>query len=99
MDFCPCIEDKLCYHVEYLGVVMGNRLKTAKRMAIAKKSAKISAEEMVLRAEAVRQASANNRIEGIYRDPTTDPIFKSFERGEIDATDIVPLLKAHYRIS
>lgn len=78
---------------------MSDRPKTHKRVAIAKKSAKINAEEMALRAEAVRQASANNRIEGIYRDPATDPIFKSFERGEIDATDIVLLLKAHYRIS
>ena len=76
---------------------MSDRLNIKKRTATAKKSAKITAEEKALRAEAVRQASANNRIEGIYRDPSTDPIFESFQRGEIDATDIVPLLKAHYR--
>ena len=38
------------------------------------------------------------RIEGICRDPATDPIFEAFERGEIDATDIVRRLKIHYGI-
>jgi hypothetical protein len=78
---------------------MDDQLKVDKRVSIAKKAAKIGAEELTLRVEALRQASANNRIEGIYRDPTTDSIFKSFECGEIDVTDIVPLLKGHYRIS
>jgi hypothetical protein len=60
--------------------------------------ARVSAEEVARRREALRHAQANNRIEDIYRDPATDPIFEAFERGEIDATDIVPRLKIHYGI-
>jgi len=63
-----------------------------------KTRARISAKEVVRRRQALRQASANNRIEAIYRDPATDPIFEAFERGEIDATDIVPRLKIHYGV-
>jgi len=60
--------------------------------------ARVSAEEVARRREALRHAQANNRIEGMCRDPATDPIFEAFERGEIDATDIVPRLKIHYGI-
>jgi hypothetical protein len=49
----------------------------------------ISAEEMQRRREAVRQADANNRIEGIFRDPDSDAIVEAFIRGEIDAGDLV----------
>jgi len=59
-----------------------------------KPKAKISAEEMERRREAVRQADASNRIEGIYREPESDPIFDAYIRGEIDATEIIPRLKA-----
>jgi hypothetical protein len=59
-----------------------------------KPRAKISAEEMERRRKAVRRADASNRIEGIYRDSTTDLIFDAFVRGDIEVTDIVPRLKA-----
>ena len=59
-----------------------------------KPKAKITAEEMERRREAVRQADASNRIEGIYREPESDPIFDAYIRGEIDATEIIPRLKA-----
>ena len=49
----------------------------------------ISPEEMERRREAVRQADANNRIEGIFRDAATDEICEAFIRGEIEAGDLV----------
>jgi hypothetical protein len=49
----------------------------------------ISPEEMQRRREAVRQADANNRIEGIFRDPDSDAIVEAFIRGEIEAADLV----------
>ena len=60
---------------------------------------KIPPEEMQRRREAVRQADANNRIEGIFRDPASDEIFEAHIRGEIDAADLVPRLKAHLGLS
>jgi hypothetical protein len=62
----------------------------------APKSAKpISAEETARRREVLRRADAHNRIEGIDRDPASDPVFDAFVRGEIEVTEIVPRLKAH----
>jgi hypothetical protein len=49
----------------------------------------ITPEEMQRRREAVRQADANNRIEGIFRDPDSDAIVEAFIRGEIEAGDLV----------
>jgi hypothetical protein len=54
----------------------------------------ISAAEMERRCEALRQADASNRIEGLYRGPETDAIFEAFVRGDIEATDMVPRLRA-----
>jgi hypothetical protein len=54
----------------------------------------ITAEEIARRREFVRQAHANNRIEGIEHDPATDPIFDAYVRGEIEATEMIPRLKA-----
>jgi hypothetical protein len=31
---------------------------------------------------------------GIERDPTTDPIFEAFIRGDIDMTDILPAIRS-----
>jgi hypothetical protein len=42
----------------------------------------------------VRQADANNRIEGIFRGPETDAIVEAFVRGDIEARDMTRLLKA-----
>ena len=56
--------------------------------------AKISAAEMARRRKFVRQADATNRLEGIYRDPASDAVFDAYVRGDIEATDIAPRLKA-----
>lgn len=50
--------------------------------------------EIARRRKALRQADANNRLEGIFRDPATDEIFEASVRGEIEITDVVPRLKA-----
>lgn len=55
---------------------------------------KISATEVERRRKIVRQADANNRLEGVYRDPATDEIFDAYVRGDIAATEMIPLLKA-----
>jgi hypothetical protein len=60
---------------------------------------KITPEEMQRRREAVRQALACNRIEGIKHDPASDPIFEAWILGEIEAGDLVPRLKAHLGLS
>ncbi|MEI9985785.1 MAG: hypothetical protein WDN69_22940 [Aliidongia sp.] len=49
---------------------------------------------MERRREALRQADASNRIEGVFRKPETDPIFEAFIRGEIEVEEIHPRLKA-----
>lgn len=59
---------------------------------------KISAEEVARRREFVRQAHANNRIEGIEHDPATDVIFDAYVRGEIEVTEMIPRLKAQLGI-
>jgi len=56
--------------------------------------AKISAAEVKRRRKVVRQADANNRLEGVYHDPATDEIFEAYVSGDIAATDMIPLLKA-----
>ncbi|MQT12031.1 antitoxin VbhA family protein [Segnochrobactrum spirostomi] len=45
-------------------------------------------------AELVRKAHHTNRLEGIEPDPDIDHIFEAFVRGEIEATDLVPYIKA-----
>jgi hypothetical protein len=54
----------------------------------------ISAPEIERRRKIVRQADANNRIEGVFRAPDTDAIVASFVRGDIEATEMARLLKA-----
>jgi hypothetical protein len=63
-----------------------------------KPKAKISVDEMERRREAVRQADASNRIEGLKRGPDSDAIFDAYIRGEIEATEIVPRLKALHNV-
>ncbi len=62
---------------------------------VVKPRVKISAAEMQRRRKALNIADAHNRIEGIFRGPETDHIFEAAVRGDIEVTDIVPLLKAH----
>jgi hypothetical protein len=61
---------------------------------LVKPSDKLSPAERERRLKIVRRADANNRIEGIFRDPSSNKIFDAFVRGDIEATEIVPLLKA-----
>jgi len=56
-------------------------------------SAKITSTEVQRRRKIVRQADANNRLEGIYREPATDAAVEAFVRGDIEATDLVRLFK------
>jgi len=56
--------------------------------------AKINDAEIERRRKIVRQADANNRIEGIFRGPETDAIVASFVRGDIEVRDMTQLLKA-----
>jgi hypothetical protein len=59
------------------------------------RSKTISEAEMLRRRRIVRQADANNRLEGIFREPETDAVVEAFVRGDIEATDMVSLFKAH----
>jgi hypothetical protein len=54
----------------------------------------ISAAEIERRRKIVRQADANNRIEGVFCAPDTDAIVASFVRGDIEANEMARLLKA-----
>ena len=54
----------------------------------------ISAEEMKRRSEAVCRGDAHNRIEGLIRTPETDAVFEAYVRGEIDASELIPRIKA-----
>jgi hypothetical protein len=49
---------------------------------------------MARRRKHVRRADAENRLEGIARNPATDPVFEAYIRGEIGATEIIPRLRA-----
>ena len=53
-----------------------------------KTRARISAEEMVRRREAVRWADAHNRIEGQFPSPESESIYEAFVRGEIEFDEI-----------
>ena len=44
---------------------------------------RISATETARRRKHVRRADAENRLEGIARNPATDPVFEAYIRGEI----------------
>lgn len=59
-----------------------------------KPKAKVSAEEMERRREAVRQADASNRIEGRFPTPGTTAIYEEFIRGEIEFHEIWPRVQA-----
>jgi hypothetical protein len=59
----------------------------------------ISPEEIARRREAVRQADADNRIEGIKHDPAIDPIFEAWIVGEIDMDEVRARIKAYLGIA
>ena len=58
---------------------------------------KISAAEIERRREALRQADADNRIEGQFPSPEGTAIFEAFIRGDIERHEILPRLHAIYR--
>jgi hypothetical protein len=51
-------------------------------------------EEVERRRRIVEAANHNNLMAGIERDPTTDPIYEAFIRGDIDITDILPAIRS-----
>jgi hypothetical protein len=61
-------------------------------IAIRPKAA-ISAAERERRRKIVRQADANNRLEGIFRDPSTDAVVAAYMRGDIPVTELRPRMR------
>jgi hypothetical protein len=59
-----------------------------------KPKGKISAEEMERRREALRQADASNRIEGLFPNPGTTEIYEEFIRGEIELSEVWSRIQA-----
>ena len=55
---------------------------------------RLTAEEVEQRRDHVRVGDSENRLEGVFRDTKTDPVFEVYIRGDIEVTDIVPQLKA-----
>jgi hypothetical protein len=56
--------------------------------------AAISAKEVERRREALRQADASNRIEGLFPNPEATAIYEQFIRGEIELHDVRPRIQA-----
>ncbi len=56
--------------------------------------AKISAAEMERRRNALRNADANNRLEGQFSSPASDKVFEAFVHGEIELHEVLPRIKA-----
>jgi flagellar biosynthesis component FlhA len=54
---------------------------------------KITHEEMERRRRAVEKAAHSSAMEGARRDPRTDHIFDAFVRGDIEISDMIPMIK------
>ena len=61
---------------------------------VARQKPKISAAEMQVRLEAVQQADANHRINGQFSSPEADAIFDAFITGDIEFSDLLPMIRA-----
>ena len=61
---------------------------------VARPKPKISAAEMQVRLEAVQQADANHRINGQFSSPEADAIFDAFIAGDIEFSDLLPMIRA-----
>jgi hypothetical protein len=85
---------QLAVVLEERGVTKGETARPAGDVAPAAKTAPLGTEEITRRREALRQADAHNRIEGMVRDPKSDAVFEAHIHGEIDVSEIVPRLKA-----
>ncbi|MDE1905151.1 MAG: antitoxin VbhA family protein [Rhodospirillales bacterium] len=57
---------------------------------------RISAEEIHRRREALSQATANARIEGLYMSPESDALFERFIQGEIEIGDVLDILRERH---
>jgi hypothetical protein len=93
----PGMEDlaaQLAVVLEERGVTKGETARPADDVGPAAKSTPLSADEMARRKQALRDADAHNRIEGIVRDPASDAVFEAHIRGDIDVSEIVPGLNA-----
>ncbi len=55
---------------------------------------KISAAEMERRRKALRNVTANNRLEGQFSGPESNEIFEAFLHGDIELHEILPRIKA-----
>jgi hypothetical protein len=58
---------------------------------------KFTSAEMERRREALRQADAHNRIEGLYPTAEGSAIFEAFICGDIERDEILPRLHALHR--
>jgi len=58
---------------------------------------KISPAEIKLRREGIRQAEANNRIEGISNDPKAAPIIDAYINGTYDTAEAIAELDKLYK--
>ncbi|MBD2745958.1 hypothetical protein IC232_04515 [Microvirga sp. BT688] len=54
---------------------------------------KITPEEMERRRRAVEHAAHDSAMEGVRRDPRTDHVFDAFVRGDIEISDMIPMIK------
>ncbi|MCL2714130.1 MAG: antitoxin VbhA family protein [Alphaproteobacteria bacterium] len=54
---------------------------------------RITAEEMERRRKMVQSAVHSNAMEGARHCPDVDPIFDAFINGDIEVTEILPLIK------
>jgi hypothetical protein len=54
----------------------------------------ITDDERTRRREAIRQAEANNRLEGLEPDPEAAPIFAAFVDGAFDTTEMMRRIHA-----
>ena len=63
--------------------------------ALARKTSapRISQEEMERRRKIVEEVHHSNLMEGIKRNPKTDPVYEAYIQGEIEAKEILPRIR------
>ena len=58
---------------------------------------KISHEEMERRRKSIRAGVRSNAIEGARHSPEIEPILEAYVAGEINASEMMPLIKATWQ--